>query len=339
MIDRRMVFPAAWQAEWQEYELPGEPAPDQMLVEATHCMINYGTLVAIYTGTHININNPAVAWPKFPHHPSGNFAGVVRAVGSGVQGWQPGDRVAFSAGYSRWHMLSPHSADPLAIPDSVGDAQAVVAAHSTISLNGVRLANVTTGNSVVVFGQGVIGQYAQQYARIAGGSPVIVVDPIEARLDIAKRCGADITLNPDKVNVEKEVSSLTAGKGAEVVIEATGAPAVIPVALHVAGWRGRVVLLGSPRGKVEIDPYNDIHRKGVIVIGAHGQTAPDAPNSYYPWTTANNTLIAWRLVADGRLRLDDLVSHKLKAAESLDIFERLARQRDQYLGVVLHWRP
>ncbi|MHB0877948.1 MAG: zinc-dependent alcohol dehydrogenase [Anaerolineae bacterium] len=338
MIDRRMVFPGPWQAVWQEFEVPDEPGPGQILAEATYGMVNYGTLVAIFTGTHININNPAVAWPKFPHQPGGNLVAVVRAVAPDVQQWKPGDRVAFSGGYSRWHMLGP-TAEVLPIPAAVSDVQAVVAAHSTISLNGIRLGNVAVGNTVVIFGQGVIGQYAQQYARIAGATTVVVVDPIEARLDIARRCGASVTLNPDKVDVEAEVSAITGGRGADVVIEATGAPPVIPVALRIAGWLGRVVLLGSSRGKVEIDPYNDIHRKGVTVVGAHAQTAASVANAYYPWTTGNNTIAAWGLVEDGRLHLEDLVSHQLKASENLDVFDRLARQREHYLGVVLDWRP
>jgi 2-desacetyl-2-hydroxyethyl bacteriochlorophyllide A dehydrogenase len=339
LIDKRMVFTGAWQAEWQEFAVEDAPGPGQLLVEATYGMVNYGTLVAVYTGTHININNPAVAWPKYPHRPGGNFVGVVRAVGSGVQSWKVGDRIAFSDSYSRWHLLGSEAEDVLPVPDNVDDVQAVVAAHSTISLNGVRLGQVHTGHTVVVFGQGVIGQYAQQYARIAGATRVVVVDPIEARLAIARRYGASVTLNPDQVDVEAEVEALTGGKGADVVIEATGAPPVIPTALRIAGWLGRVVLLGSPRGKVEIDPYNDIHRKGVTVVGAHAATAAAVANAYYPWTTSNNTLAAWSLVADKRLQLDGLVSHKLKASENLDLFDRLARQREHYLGVVLDWQP
>jgi 2-desacetyl-2-hydroxyethyl bacteriochlorophyllide A dehydrogenase len=337
--DRRMVFPGSWQAIWQDFENRDKPGSNEVLVEATDGMINYGTLVAIYTGTHININNPAVPWPKYPHVPGGNFAGVVRDTGSAVQTVKVGDRVGYSGSYNRWHLLDPSAGHVQPIPEGVPDLQAVVAAHATISLNGIRLGRVTTGDSVVVFGQGIIGQYAAQFARIAGATRVIVVDPIEARLAISRECGADYTLNPDSVDVESEVNALTAGKGADVVIEATGAPAVIPTALHVAGWLGRVVLLGSPRGRIEIDPYNDIHRKGVSVIGAHAQTAASLPNAYYPWTTENNVLVAWDLVAAGRLKLDRLVSHHLKAYDNLDVFDRLAKDREHFLGVVLDWRP
>lgn len=334
-----MVFPGAWQTVWEEYDLPDRPGPSQVIVEASRNAVNYGTLVAVYTGTHININNPEVAWPKYPHRPGGSVAGVVRAVGEGVADLKAGDRVCFSSDYARWHLIDVSTRSLLRIPEGVSDTQAVVAAHSTISLNGVRLGRVTTGDTVVVFGQGVIGQYAQQYARVAGATQVIVVDPIEARLQVSRECGADVALNPDKVNIVAEVKSLTGGQGADVVIEATGAPTVIPVALKVAGWMGRVVLLGSPRGTVEIDPYNDIHRKGVSVIGAHAQTAASEPNAYYPWTTDRNTLVSWDLVRSGKIRLDPLVSHQLKAHENLHIFDRLAKERERYLGVVLDWQP
>jgi len=335
---KRLVFPRAWQAEWVDIEVSDSPAADEVLVESSATMINYGTLVAIYTGTHININNPDVAWPKFPHLPASNTVGTVRAVGNSVRNLRVGDRVCFNGPFARFHMLDTTSRELLKVPDPVTDVQGAVAAHSTISLNGIRLGSVTLGTSVGIFGQGVIGQYALQYAKLAGATLVAAIEPVRQRAEISKACGADVTINPSEADVEGEIASITGGKGLDVVIEATGNPAVIPTALKIAGWRGRVVLLGSPRGRIEIDPYNDIHRKGVVVVGAHAQTAPELENSYYPWTTERNTLVAWQLVAQGRLQLERLVSHRLPAAEGHTVFDRLARQRDEFLGVVLDWR-
>lgn len=334
---QRLVFPRAWQAEWEEVELDESLAANEMLVEASTTMINYGTLVAIYTGTHININNPNVSWPKFPHYPGSNTVATVCAVGSAVSDFQVGDRVCFMGTFARLQTVDASSGRILKVPANVSDLLAAVAAHSTISLNGIRLGQVTIGDRVGVFGQGVIGQYALQYAKVAGATTVIAVDPIKERLAISKECGADVLISPDGTDVEAEIKAITGGKGLDVVVEATGNPAVVSTAMKVAGWRGRVVLLGSPRGRVEIDPYNDIHRKGTIVIGAHAQTAPAEENSYYPWTTERNTLVAWELVAQGRLNLERLVSHRLKATDSADLFDKLARQRDQYLGVALDW--
>ena len=124
------------------------------------------------------------------------------------------------------------------------------------------------GETVVVLGLGLIGQFAAQLARVAGARPVIGVDLFPNRVEIAQ-AGGICALNPNESDVAQTVNAVTAGRMAEVVIEATGNPAVIPQALELAGDGGRVVLLGSPRGTVEIDPYSAVHHKGVSLIGAH----------------------------------------------------------------------
>ncbi|NPV09475.1 MAG: zinc-binding dehydrogenase [Anaerolineae bacterium] len=336
MKDRRIVFPGSWQAQWEDIEIPDRPEPGRLLVEATLNVINYGTVMAIYTGTHININKPGV-WPSYPHYPSGHTVGVVRAVGEGVEGYRAGDRVAFGGEYSRFHVLDLSARRPLRIPEGVSDLEAVVAAHASISLNGIRLARTTLGERAIVFGAGIIGLSAALYALAAGAAPVVVVDPLDSRLEIARDCGVDYTLNPERVDVEAEARALTEGNGFEVVIEGTGVPTVLTTALRVAGRMGRVVILGSPRGTVELDTYNDIHRGGISVIGAHSRTAAEQENSYYPWTTQRNIQAGWELIKHGRLSFARLVTHRIKGAESADLFEHLAKERDKYLGVVMEW--
>ena len=337
MNDRRVVFPSAWHAQWEEVALPDRPGPGQLLVRTLLTVVNYGTVVAIYTGTHININRPGV-WPKYPHHPSGHSVGVVCAVGEGVMGYAEGDRVSFNGRYCRYQLLDLPASRIVKVPQDVSDLEAVVAAHASISLHGVRLAHMTIGERVIVFGAGVIGLCAALYALAAGAVLVAVVDPVETRLWVARECGVDCTLNPEKVDVEAEAKALTDGKGFDVAIEATGAPAVLPVAVHVTRPLGRVVILSSPRGKVELDTYNDVHRGGISLIGAHGGTAPGQENAYYPWSTERNIATGWELVRRGRLSFAKLVTHRIKANETLiGLFDRLAKEPDQYLGVVIDW--
>ena len=100
---------------------------------------------------------------------------------------------------------------------------------------------------------------------------------------------------------------------------------------------GRVILLGSPRGRVEIDAYTDIHRKGVAVIGAHGRTASVPANPYHRWTSAEHHRLAVELIRQGRVRTDGLVSHRLPADAALGAFEALATRPQDHLGVVIRW--
>src|SRR5439155_14039658 len=122
------------------------------------------------------------------------------------------------------------------------------------------------------------------------------------------------------------------GRSPEIVIEATGTPSVVPDALRVAGEMARVVLLGSPRGRVEIDPYTDIHRKGVSVIGAHMRVAPSVATHYNPFTAQRNREVALSLIADGSLRTDGLVSHHIRPEEAAATDSSLASRGSSIPG-------
>lgn len=335
MISKRFVFTAPRRVEWQELALPDEPGPGQVLLEAQAAVVSAGTDVSIYTGTHINVHSPAAPWPKYPHSPGGHVAGRVFAVGSGVADVAVGERLVFGGGYTRFHLVEAAPGRFGRLPDGVSFAEAALASHSTVSQNGIRSSHLVMGESVVVFGLGLIGQYAVQYARLAGAAVVVGVDPIELRRGIAAAQGADLVLHPEQADVAGAVKAATRGRGADVIIEATGAPEVIPVALKLAHEFSRVILLGSPRGRIEIDPYNDLHRKSLAVIGSNAQ--PNPANQHYPWTRERNLEFALDLVAGKRLRLEPLVTDRLPAEESLGVWETLVERPEEHLGVVLQW--
>jgi threonine dehydrogenase-like Zn-dependent dehydrogenase len=224
------------------------------------------------------------------------------------------------------------------LPDGISFEQGCLARLAAISMQGVRLAQLRLGERAVVFGQGLIGQFARQLLALDGASTAIGVDLIDARLEVAQRDGATQTINPSRQNVADAVTAATQGHGADVVIEATGNPAVINDALNVAARLGRVVLLGSPRGRVEIDPYNDIHRKGVSLIGAHANTAALPGNPYQPWTMAEQILLAVELMRQGRLRTEHLITHRVPADQALGIFDALTERQRDHLGVIIEWQ-
>jgi threonine dehydrogenase-like Zn-dependent dehydrogenase len=189
---------------------------------------------------------------------------------------------------------------------------------------------------MVVYGQGLIGALAARFGHIAGCRPVLGVDPIAERRELAARAGI-VPVDPGEADPADVYRALAFGRSPEIVIEATGAPTVIPEALRVAGEMARVVLLGSPRGRVEIDPYSDIHRKGVNVIGAHMRVAPSVATPYNPFTTERNREFALSLIADGSLRTEGLVSHHISPAGAQGTYRALAERAPNYLGVVIDW--
>src|SRR5581483_3064544 len=216
--------------------------------------------------------------------------------------------------------------------------QGCLARLAAISMQGVRLAHVRLGERVAVFGQGLIGQFARQLAALDGAATTVAIDLFEPRLQLARRHGATHTVNPSCEDLAAAIGAATGGQGVDVAIEATGSPAVINDALHAAAPLGRVILLGSPRGRVEIDPYTDIHRKGLSVIGAHAGTAAAVANAYHRWTTAEHYRLAIELMRQGRLLTSGLVSHHVPADQALGIFDALAERPQDHLGVLIEWR-
>jgi threonine dehydrogenase-like Zn-dependent dehydrogenase len=204
-----------------------------------------------------------------------------------------------------------------------------------IALTAVRVTPLQLGDAVVVYGLGLVGQFAAQLFRLNGGQPVIGVDRIPHRLDVAQTNGI-IGVNAAEVDVAAEVARLTGGRGAEVVVEVTGNPAVVSHSLELVARGGQAVLLGSTRGRVEIDPYSHIHRQGIRVIGAH-ETVRELDFAPRRWTQARNLQLLAELFGAGRLSSDGLISHTITPAEALSIYDALAERPQDYLGVLIDW--
>jgi L-iditol 2-dehydrogenase len=101
---------------------------------------------------------------------------------------------------------------------------------------------------------------------------------------------------------------------------------------------GRLVLLGSTRGLVErFDPYQDIHGKGVAILGAHANTTPLAANFANPWTEPANRRVILDLIARGELDVDSLISDRVRPRDAATVYAGLESSPQEFLGVVFDW--
>jgi 2-desacetyl-2-hydroxyethyl bacteriochlorophyllide A dehydrogenase len=331
MLSRCLFFRDALQAEWSDLELP-EPGPGEALIRTRKTLISTGTELTAYTGDF----PPGSVWAgivQYPWQPGYSNVGEVVAVGPEVAGYEPGQRVA-SWGAHAIHTLQPLS-QMQAIPDGVTDDQALFWNLGKTVMNGVRLAGIALGEAVVLVGAGILGQLAVQYAALSGAIPLIVVDLSERRLEKARLHGATHALIGGRDELEADVRQITRGRMADVAFEITGNQAVIPVALRLVRRLGRVVLLGSPRGKVELDFHDEVHTLGLQIIGAHVSTQPEVETPYNPWTPERNGQLFFDLVLAGRLQMDDLISHRYPWRDAPAAYEMLAADRTQAMGVVL----
>ena len=216
---------------------------------------------------------------------------------------------------------APAGRGALHISMGVSMEEGALARLGGISLVGVRQACVTLGETVVVLGLGLIGQFAARLSRLAGARPVIGVDLISNRVQIAAASGI-YAINPSEAEVTQVVKEMTGGRMAGVVIEATGNPEVMPLALDLAARGGRVVLLGSLRGKINIDAYSTIH-KGISLIGAHESISVHPYTFLNPWTRERNLDVVLGLLFDRSLKSDGLISHRIQPDDIPETYEML----------------
>lgn len=139
------------------------------------------------------------------------------------------------------------------------------------ALHAVDRAGIKLGDRVVVQGAGPVGLSACALAVASGAHWVGVVDAVPHRLEAARRMGADALVPLDSDTVDA-VRRATGGRGADVVIEASGSPAAVPQGCQLARDGGRYVVVGqyTDNGTAEINPHGDINRKHLDVRGCWG---------------------------------------------------------------------
>ena len=342
MKTRQATLVEPFKVEIREVELPA-PAPNQILVECEASAISAGTELAVYTGSHQWLKDPNMPDCKFPFRPGYSAAGRVLAVGSEIKGWLPGQRVSYPGNHATHELLTiGHERGRLwKMPEGLAYEKAALACISRYGFGGVLRAGLTLGRSVAVLGLGIIGQFALRCALAAGCHPVVGIDSVVMRRDAAKAAGASHVIDPSTVDAKTALNEFLSVRGAEIVIDATGVPAAIPTAMSLACDAGQVVVVGSPRGLAQnVNFYDDLHRRYIEVLGAHGNMLFESSHVRLAGAWDINKAQNWLLasLASGRLSVEKLVTHTIKPEDIGDAYEGLLKKKEEYLGVVVRWK-
>lgn len=337
MKNQSVIFPEKEKAELVTGEIPSEPVEKQVLVKCHYDLISAGTELANYHGMpNVNGCGPETGFPKIVGY---SASGIVHAVGPEVTRFKVGDRVVCSWQKHRsWFLASEASFYP--IPDDVDMETAAVAHLASFPFLGVRRLQLQMGESVVVAGLGLLGQFAAQLARINGASPVIVSDFSPERRALALELGADYAFDPREEGFVKKVLELTDGKGADGIVEVTGYISALKQALEYVAFHGRISLLGCTRiSDQTIDFYRYIHCRGVSLLGAHTHVRPKVesrPNG--EWTEADDYRTFFRYVRSGRLQVKPVISKIVSPRDCDAVFRELGFEKDPPLGILFDWR-
>lgn len=329
MRGKRVVWPERAKVDIEEFELPSLN-DDEVLVESECTLISPGTERAFLLGLPNTRGG-------FPSRPGYSNIGKVIAVGKAVTNCKIGERVASTGGHTSHFVTEPNRLIQMDAAD-VPAEEAVFFNLGAIALQGVRKARIELGETTLVLGQGLVGLLALQLARVSGAVPAIAADLTDSRLNVSKCIGADCTLNPEDADFAEQLADVTNGDGPAVVIEATGHPDAISTALDVAGWGARVIILASTRGETpNVNFYRDVHKKGLILYGAHNSIRPRHETSPHFWTLEDDSRLLLSLIAQKRFSVAPLITHRVRGEEAPKAYQLLMAWNPGLLGVVLQW--
>ncbi len=331
MKGKRIVFSSAGNAELEDFELP-ELQAGCVLLKTEYSALSAGTERACLVG----MANTSKCFPQYPGY---SVSGRIIETGPDVGEFHAGDRIIAYHSNHACHSVK-HIRDITRIEDnSISSKDAAFLMIAAMSLQGVRKARIELGEHVLVIGLGLLGLFAVQLAVLDGGFPVTALDLEEQRLRLAIDLGADYAFSPAAEDFTEKFKKIADGKGANVVIEATGMSDAMHQALACAARRGRIIALGCTRNPVErIDFYQYIHRPGISIIGAHNFVRPGDDSSPGYWTMQDDLKILLKLLAAGRIRVSPMIHRTVSPEDAPAVYSSLAENSRSCLGVVFDWR-
>ena len=330
----------------REY-LTAEPSAGEVRVRTLYSGISAGTELSMYRGTNpylakrwdaeaalflpgqVTLSYPVDAWGY-------SEVGEIDALGDGVTGLQVGE-VVWGAWSHRSHAVLPAGT----LLDHVLSAGLETVAGTfnrvgAVALNAVLASGACIGETVVVFGLGVIGLLATQLLGCQG-LDVIAVDTVPHRLELAQKFGAT-PLSAQNGDLAVAVRDLTQGRGADRVIELTGAYPALHQAIRVAGVGGTVIAAGFYQGPATaLALGEEFHHNRVTLISSQIGSLPLALRDRWSRERLYRTVI--QLCAAGRLDPLPLVSHVIPARSAAEAYRLIDSAPPDLLQVILNFTP
>jgi 2-desacetyl-2-hydroxyethyl bacteriochlorophyllide A dehydrogenase len=307
---------------------PGKPGPNHVLVRTHLSLMSTGTENIVFNrlfdpGSHWD------SWVKYPFYPGYCSVGIIEEVGEAVAHLRKGQRVAFRAPH-RSHAVED-AAGCFPIPDSVPFEEAVWFGLAKITFHGALVARYALGDTALIIGAGPIGQMSIRWARAAGCTRIVVVDPAAHRLPLAEAGGATRVITAPIGEAREAILSAGDGKLPRVVIDSTGNAMVFAAALGLAADRGTVVLMGDTGSPTKQALTSDVITRGLTIVGAH-----DGHNTE-TWNGATISQLFFSLVASGRFPMSGLTSHTFSFEQATEAYLTANRDRASTMGLIFDW--
>lgn len=271
-------------------------------------------------------------------------AGTIAALGEGMDGFKIGQRVACAGGgyavHAEYNVIPRALLTPL--PDSVDFESAAFTTLGAIALHGFRLAEPQIGENVAVIGMGLLGLLAGQIAA-AAGCRVLGVDTNPQRVALASSLGLQTCLRDQAAD---SAQAFTANRGFDAILICADTPSNDPVELAavIARDRARVVAVGAvgltlPRKiyyEKELSFVNSRSYGPGRYDPSYEEAGRDYPLGYVRWTEGRNFEAVVGLMAEGRLQVQPLITHRFPIERAAEAYEVITGKKKQpFLGVLL----
>ncbi|HEY3038747.1 MAG TPA: bi-domain-containing oxidoreductase [Pyrinomonadaceae bacterium] len=271
--------------------------------------------------------------------------GIVIETANDVTEFRAGDRVACAGTDYASHaqVISVPRNLCVRLPDQLSFEEGAFGTVGAIALQGVRLAEPTIGESVVVIGLGLVGQLTVQLLQ-ANGCRVFGIDIDETRIQLARTSGADDGCIPN--DAIQRVMAWSRGRGADACIIAAAAASSEPIELagEISRLKGRVVAVGMVGMNVPRNIYypRELTLKVSLSYGPgrhdpdYEERGHDYPIAYVRWTEGRNIEAFLDLLAAGRLDVKPLITHRFSIEDARRAYEVISgRTNEKYLAVIL----
>jgi 2-desacetyl-2-hydroxyethyl bacteriochlorophyllide A dehydrogenase len=328
---RAVWFNAPRQVEVRAADL-APPGPGEVQVHARASAISQGTEMLVYRGevpAGLPLDLPTLEGSfSFPIKYGYALVGEIVAVGPEVRERTPGQHV---------FVLHPHqsrfvvAADlTTSLPDGLLPELGVFTANLETALNILHDTPLLFGETALVFGLGTVGLLVTQLLQRAGAGYVLGIDPLPLRREIARAAGINHTCAPD-ADLPRRVHELTAGRGADIAIEASGNGAALQAAIDVVAVEGTVVVASWYGIKpLELMLGGNFHRGRVRLRSSQvGRLNPEAAPR---WDYARRTRTVATLLSE--LSLAPLITHRFPLAAAPAAY-RLVDERPGEVGQAL----
>jgi predicted dehydrogenase/threonine dehydrogenase-like Zn-dependent dehydrogenase len=268
-------------------------------------------------------------------------AGVVLEVGEGVSSFSVGDRVVSNGPHAEVVCVPENLC--AGIPDGVSDNTAAFTVLAAVGLQGIRLADPTLGENVAVLGLGLVGLMTVQMLR-ANGCRVLGTDFDAQRLALARQLGAetvDLSAGADPVKAGMAFSD---GRGLDAVLITASTDSSKPVhqAAQMCRKRGRIVLVGVTGLELQRDDFYEKELTFQVSCSygpgrydeAYEQEGHDYPYGFVRWTEQRNFQAVLNLMAEGKLDVEPLISHRFPIEQAPEAYDLLTEDQST-LGILL----